>query len=187
MEFYKKKCLLRKLSTTVGNFADVIFVNFILLDHLLKYVEVIRQLLQDVEERLVFRTNIFFQHDLLSYNPSPGDLAYPEKLEQMEVSMFNPVTILLTQLLQNITLELQEVRTDSRASVVSLESQEVASINSSNQFAQFRSYTGSTPHPHENILYYFCSFRFACGFAWNVVPDCQTNARNFIPTVLLFG
>ncbi|KAJ3642789.1 hypothetical protein Zmor_025544 [Zophobas morio] len=106
-------------------------------DHLLKYVEVIRQLLQDVEERLVFRTNIFFQHDLLSYNPSPGDLAYPEKLEQME----------------NITLELQEVRTDSRASVVSLESQEVASINSSNQFAQFRSYTGNSPADLHGMWY----------------------------------
>lgn len=55
------------------------------LDHLLKYAEVVRQLLQDVEERLVFRSNIFFQHDLLAYNPSPGDLAYPEKLAQMEV------------------------------------------------------------------------------------------------------
>jgi hypothetical protein len=93
----------------------------------MKYVEVVRQLLQDVEERLVFRTNIFFQHDLLSYSPSPGDLAYPEKLEQME----------------NITLDLQEVRTDSRSSVASLESQEVANINSSNPMSQFRSYTGS--------------------------------------------
>lgn len=34
-------------------------------EKLIKYIEVIRQLLQDVEERLVFRTNVFFQHDLL--------------------------------------------------------------------------------------------------------------------------
>jgi hypothetical protein len=106
-------------------------------DHLMKYVEVVRQLLQDVEERLVFRTNIFFQHDLLSYSPSPGDLAYPEKLEQME----------------NITLDLQEVRTDSRSSVASLESQEVANINSSNPMSQFRSYTGNSPADLHGMWY----------------------------------
>lgn len=89
-----------------------------------KYVEVIRQLWQDVEERLVFRTNVFFQHDLLNYKPSPGDLAYPEKLEQMEC----------------IAVELKE-RSDSRSSVVSLESQEVAHINAA-EMAHFRSYTG---------------------------------------------
>lgn len=59
---------------------------FILLEHLSKYCETIKQLLQDVEERLVFRTNIFFQYDLMAYNPSPGDLAYPEKLKQLEVN-----------------------------------------------------------------------------------------------------
>ncbi|RZC32038.1 conserved oligomeric Golgi complex subunit 3 [Asbolus verrucosus] len=106
-------------------------------DHLTKYVEVVKQLLEDVEERLVFRTNIFFQHDLMSYHPSPGDLAYPEKLEQME----------------NIALELQEVRTDSRASAVSLESQEVANINSANPIPQFRSYTGNSPADLHGMWY----------------------------------
>ena len=53
-----------------------------------QFVEIIKQLVQDVEERLVFRTHMFFHHDLLKYEPSPGDLAYPEKLEHMEVSMF---------------------------------------------------------------------------------------------------
>lgn len=91
-----------------------------------KYVQAIRQLLQDVEERLVFRTNIFFQHDLLGYKPSPGDLAYPEKLEHME----------------NVAGELKEKRSDSRNSVVSIESQEVAQINAP-QVVHFRSYTGN--------------------------------------------
>lgn len=50
-----------------------------------KFTDTVRQMLEDVEERLVFRTNVFFQHDLSAYRPSPGDLAYPEKLEQMEV------------------------------------------------------------------------------------------------------
>lgn len=53
-------------------------------DALQQFVIIANQLLHDVEERLVFRTNVFFQHDIRLYNPSPGDLAYPEKLEQME-------------------------------------------------------------------------------------------------------
>lgn len=55
------------------------------LDQFVKYTEIVKQLLQDVEERLVFRTNVFFQYDLMGYKPSPGDLAYPEKLQHMEV------------------------------------------------------------------------------------------------------
>lgn len=50
-----------------------------------QFMEITNQLLQDVAERLVFRANVFFQHDLNAYVPSPGDLAYPEKLEHMEV------------------------------------------------------------------------------------------------------
>ncbi|XP_076248733.1 conserved oligomeric Golgi complex subunit 3 [Calliopsis andreniformis] len=42
------------------------------------------QLLQDVQERLVFRAHLYLQSDVLNYNPSPGDLAYPEKLKMME-------------------------------------------------------------------------------------------------------
>lgn len=91
-----------------------------------QFVDIIKQLLQDVEERLVFRTNIFFQYDIHSYEPSPGDLAYPEKLEQME----------------DIAEELIQRRPDSRASSISVESQEVAAINAS-VVGQFRSYTGS--------------------------------------------
>ncbi|CAH1159692.1 unnamed protein product [Phaedon cochleariae] len=105
-------------------------------DQLLKFIQVIQQLLQDVEERLVFRSNVFFQHDLLGYKPSPGDLAYPEKLEQME----------------NIALELRDRRSDSRNSVVSLESQEVAHINAA-QMAHFRSYTGNSPADLHGMWY----------------------------------
>lgn len=61
-----------------------------------KYIDTINQLLEDVEERLVFRSNVFFQHDLIGYKPSSGDLAYPEKLIQME----------------NIAAELQEGNSD---------------------------------------------------------------------------
>ena len=43
------------------------------------------QMLQDVQERLVFRTHIYIRQEILNYNPASGDLAYPGKLEMMEV------------------------------------------------------------------------------------------------------
>ncbi|XP_055839403.1 conserved oligomeric Golgi complex subunit 3 [Episyrphus balteatus] len=64
------------------------------------------QMLQDVQERLVFRAHLYLQSDILHYNPSAGDLAYPEKLEMME----------------SIALSLQEPtlrRSDSRSSLIS--------------------------------------------------------------------
>ncbi|CAL1265670.1 unnamed protein product [Larinioides sclopetarius] len=45
---------------------------------------IVRQMLEDVQERLVYRTHIYIKTDILNYNPSPGDLAYPDKLEMME-------------------------------------------------------------------------------------------------------
>lgn len=45
---------------------------------------VCRQMLQDVQERLVYRTYIYIRTDILQYSAAPGDLAYPEKLEMME-------------------------------------------------------------------------------------------------------
>lgn len=46
---------------------------------------VVKQMLEDVQERLVYRTHIYIQTDIIGYKPAPGDLAYPEKLEMMEV------------------------------------------------------------------------------------------------------
>lgn len=48
---------------------------------------IVRQMLEDVQERLVYRTHIYMKTDILNYNPSPGDLAYPDKLEMMEVKI----------------------------------------------------------------------------------------------------
>ncbi|XP_014204739.1 conserved oligomeric Golgi complex subunit 3 [Copidosoma floridanum] len=42
------------------------------------------QLLHDVQERLVFRAHLYLQSDVVGYKPSPGDLAYPKKLEMMK-------------------------------------------------------------------------------------------------------
>ena len=55
----------------------------------------------------MYRANVYLQSDILNYKPSPGDLAYPEKLEMME----------------SIALSLKEKalhRSDSRASMASL-------------------------------------------------------------------
>ncbi|XP_041975634.1 conserved oligomeric Golgi complex subunit 3 [Aricia agestis] len=78
-----------------------------------------RALLQDAQERLVFRAHVQLRADVLHYRPAPGDLAYPDKLMMME----------------QIALSLQEQtlkRSDSRNSMVSdisATSQEVANIN----------------------------------------------------------
>lgn len=60
--------------------------HFIVGDSLEAFGKTANQLLQDVQERLVFRAHLYLQTDILNYKPSAGDLAYPEKLEMMEVS-----------------------------------------------------------------------------------------------------
>lgn len=54
------------------------------------FSKVMDQLVQDAQERLIYRTNIYIQTDITGYNPVPGDLAYPEKLELL--SKANPNT-----------------------------------------------------------------------------------------------
>ncbi|KAJ8785462.1 hypothetical protein J1605_007059 [Eschrichtius robustus] len=44
----------------------------------------VKQMLEDVQERLVYRTHIYIQTDIAGYKPAPGDLAYPDKLVMME-------------------------------------------------------------------------------------------------------
>ena len=44
------------------------------------------QMLQDVQERLVYRTYIYINSDILNYKPAAGDLAYPDKLQMMQVN-----------------------------------------------------------------------------------------------------
>ncbi|CAH0724595.1 unnamed protein product, partial [Brenthis ino] len=78
-----------------------------------------RALLQDAQERLVFRAHVHLRADVLHYRAAPGDLAYPDKLLMME----------------QIALSIQEQslkRSDSRNSMlsdISATSQEVANIN----------------------------------------------------------
>lgn len=83
----------------------------LLADALEAFGRTIQLLSQDAQERLVYRANVYLQSDILNYKPSPGDLAYPDKLEMME----------------SIALSLKESamqRADSRASMMSLVSGE---------------------------------------------------------------
>lgn len=45
---------------------------------------IVKQMLEDVQERLVYRANIYIKTDILGFQPSSGDLAYPDKLQMME-------------------------------------------------------------------------------------------------------
>jgi len=47
------------------------------------FATIAKQLLEDVQERLVYRAHVYSQSDILGFNPSPGDLAYPDKLKMM--------------------------------------------------------------------------------------------------------
>jgi hypothetical protein len=47
------------------------------------FVKIVDLLIQDVQERLIFRANVFIQKEILGYCPAPGDLAYPEKLKML--------------------------------------------------------------------------------------------------------
>ena len=54
-------------------------------EQLKAFHRIVLQLLSDVQERLVYRAHIYVQNDIIGYKPVSGDLAYPEKLEMMEV------------------------------------------------------------------------------------------------------
>lgn len=45
------------------------------------YQVTMSSLAEDIQERMIFRTEVFIQESVLDYKPSGGDLAYPEKLE----------------------------------------------------------------------------------------------------------
>ena len=42
-----------------------------------------KQMLEDIQERLVYRTQMYIKSDIVGYAPVAGDLAYPEKLIMM--------------------------------------------------------------------------------------------------------
>nr|CAD7433722.1 unnamed protein product [Timema monikensis] len=104
------------------------------------------QMLQDSQERLVFRAHCYFESDILQYRPSPGDLAYPEKLEMME------------SIAQSMQEQTALARSESRSSLISVGSAtslEVARINDSTRSIadQPRSRTGNSPADLHGMWY----------------------------------
>lgn len=61
------------------------FSIIVLAKELSTFETVCTQMLEDVQERLVYRTQVYIRNEILGYKPSPGDIAYPEKLEMMQV------------------------------------------------------------------------------------------------------
>jgi len=64
-----------------------IFFDLYIAKELSTFEAVCSQMLEDVQERLVYRTQVYIRNEILSYKPSPGDIAYPEKLEMMQVNI----------------------------------------------------------------------------------------------------
>ena len=89
--------------------------------HLESFKDTMQQLLQDVQERLIFRTHIYIRTDIAEYKPHPGDLSYPEKLQMMESIQD---TIMADE-------KDKRARTNSVSSNASMTSLEVANINRS--------------------------------------------------------
>uniref|UniRef100_A0A4X2KIR6 Conserved oligomeric Golgi complex subunit 3 n=1 Tax=Vombatus ursinus TaxID=29139 RepID=A0A4X2KIR6_VOMUR len=77
----------------------------------------VKQMLEDVQERLVYRTHIYIQTDITGYKPAPGDLAYPDKLVMME------------QIAQSLKDEQKKVPSEASFSDVRLEDTQSNSLN----------------------------------------------------------
>ena len=107
---------------------------------LTSFKKVTTQMLADIQERLVYRTSVYIRSDIVGYNPSPGDLAYPDKLEMME------------KIAETIKEEerrstgLGHSRQNSSSSVLSLTSLEVGSITG-------KTYCGSSPADLHGMWY----------------------------------
>ncbi|EDV25318.1 uncharacterized protein TRIADDRAFT_24447 [Trichoplax adhaerens] len=52
-------------------------------DELAAFGLIVSNMLEDVQERLVYRAQAYIQNDIDRYNPAPGDLAYPDKLQMI--------------------------------------------------------------------------------------------------------
>ncbi|KAM7543267.1 hypothetical protein Aperf_G00000006305 [Anoplocephala perfoliata] len=65
-----------------------------------------RTLLADVQQRLIYRAHIYIKSQIQDYEPGPGDIAYPEKLEMLEVITSN----LQQQQQQQLQQQQQEVK-----------------------------------------------------------------------------
>ncbi|XP_045695068.1 conserved oligomeric Golgi complex subunit 3 [Phyllostomus hastatus] len=93
----------------------------------------VKQMLEDVQERLVYRTHIYIQTDITGYKPAPGDLAYPDKLVMME------------QIAQSLKDEQKKVPSEASFSDVRLEE------TKSNNLTKSGSMESLNPRPQTTI------------------------------------
>ncbi|XP_027443890.2 conserved oligomeric Golgi complex subunit 3 isoform X2 [Zalophus californianus] len=93
----------------------------------------VKQMLEDVQERLVYRTHIYIQTDITGYKPAPGDLAYPDKLVMME------------QIAQSLKDEQKKIPSEASFSDVRLEETE------SNNLRKSGSTESLNPRPQTTI------------------------------------
>ena len=103
------------------------------------------QMLQDVQERLVYRTSVYIRSDILGYAPAPGDLAYPEKLEMMEA--------IAEQLAAKEEERRGHSRQNSSSSVVSATSMEVGALTSGGAGGGAKTYSGTSPADLHGMWY----------------------------------
>lgn len=82
---------------------------------------IVHQMLEDSQERLVYRAHIYVQTDIANFAPSPGDLAYPGKLQMME-------SIAESLASQKKQMHSRNASISSMSSIRSATSEEVASI-----------------------------------------------------------
>ncbi len=80
----RRRRLVPKCTDTVGAFSAS--GRCFLAEILAGFIRVASELLGDVGERLVYRAHMYARSDILCYKPASGDLAYPEKLQMMQVS-----------------------------------------------------------------------------------------------------
>ncbi|KAL5004833.1 hypothetical protein ScPMuIL_018289 [Solemya velum] len=98
------------------------------------FESICKQMLMDVQERLVYRTYIYIKSDILNYAAAQGDLAYPEKLEMME------------SIAESIKKEEKSRQHTRSLSTVSNSSQEAAQLDISDNMSKAGEvvHTGST-------------------------------------------
>jgi conserved oligomeric Golgi complex subunit 3 len=77
-------------------------------------------MLEDVQERFVYRTHIYIKEEILNYNPSSGDLAYPEKLEIMQQ---------IAEKLRKASTSSTESSAENKTNVIELTNQSAASVS----------------------------------------------------------
>lgn len=84
LETLAELCSILKVETLEGrSLNDIMEPEYFSSEAAYGFARSIRHVLGEVSERLVYRAQLYAKNDIAGYQPAPGDLAYPEKLEMM--------------------------------------------------------------------------------------------------------